>query len=249
MPVYFFSSGPLDDSANQSVIEPTSQVRRLMDTVGGRGHTTFGGRLAPDAKGMIASAIAKQGRAGDWRDLDRVRAWAHAVGAELDRLDRMEQRAPRPAAGAYLAPAPVRKRLHRLIGVLLLFTGTTALVGGIALIVWRHGAPWLPTSLLAHTPFSSFLVPGLLLVSGVAITNLVSAALELRRHRWGEVASIGAGVAITTWIATEMVLLRTVEWLQVVYLGVGAATLTLALWLWSQRRATLGRRKVPAPLA
>ena len=58
---------PLDDSATQHVIRTTAQPSRLTEPVNARGHITFGGRLAPDAKGFPASAMAKK-RAGDWRD-------------------------------------------------------------------------------------------------------------------------------------------------------------------------------------
>jgi menaquinone-dependent protoporphyrinogen oxidase len=79
-PVFFFSSGPLDDSATQEDIPPVEGVRALMEQVGARGHVTFGGRLSPDAKGFPASAMAKN-RAGDWRDPVQVRAWARSIAA------------------------------------------------------------------------------------------------------------------------------------------------------------------------
>jgi menaquinone-dependent protoporphyrinogen oxidase len=75
VPVWFFSSGPLDDSAARDVIEPTRQVETLMQRVGARGHETFGGRLEADAQGFPVAAMAKE-HAGDWRDPDRIRSWA-----------------------------------------------------------------------------------------------------------------------------------------------------------------------------
>jgi len=81
-PVYFFSSGPLDDSASHTDIPPVKGVKTAMQQIGVRGHATFGGRLAPDARGVPASAMAKK-RSGDWRDPAQVRDWAHAVAGEL----------------------------------------------------------------------------------------------------------------------------------------------------------------------
>ncbi|MGZ5380005.1 MAG: hypothetical protein ACXWD8_19055 [Mycobacterium sp.] len=72
LPVWLVSSGPLDESAEQSDIPATPQVRKLAAAVGARGHVTFGGRLAPDAMGFPASAMAKT-NAGDWRDPEHVR--------------------------------------------------------------------------------------------------------------------------------------------------------------------------------
>ena len=77
-PVFFFSSGPLDDSASKKDIPPVEGVQALMERVGARGHITFGGRLSPDAKGFPASAMAKN-RAGDWRDPAEVRTWVRSI--------------------------------------------------------------------------------------------------------------------------------------------------------------------------
>jgi menaquinone-dependent protoporphyrinogen oxidase len=82
VPVWFFSSGPLDDSADARVISPTLQVEVLMERVGAQGHVTFGGRLSPAAHGFPASAMAKT-RAGDWRNVERIRAWASDVARAL----------------------------------------------------------------------------------------------------------------------------------------------------------------------
>jgi len=82
VPVWFYSSGPLDDSASRAVIPPTRQVEILMERVGAQGHLTFGGRLAPDARGFPASAMAKK-RAGDWRAPDRIQAWANEIARAL----------------------------------------------------------------------------------------------------------------------------------------------------------------------
>jgi len=84
-PAYFFSSGPLDDSATQREIPPVGQVRALMRKVGARGHATFGGRLSPDARGFPASAMARK-LAGDYRDPRQIRDWATAIADELARV-------------------------------------------------------------------------------------------------------------------------------------------------------------------
>jgi menaquinone-dependent protoporphyrinogen oxidase len=82
VPTWFFSSGPLDESANDGHIPPTKQVQVLMERVGALGHVTFGGRLTADAKGFPASAMAKK-HAGDWRDRAQIQAWAADVARAL----------------------------------------------------------------------------------------------------------------------------------------------------------------------
>jgi menaquinone-dependent protoporphyrinogen oxidase len=87
LPVWLVSSGPLDDSAEQKDIPPTSQVAKLAERVHARGHVTFGGYLSQDAKGFPASAMAKT-KAGDWRDAAHVRRWVDTVVADLHPSDR-----------------------------------------------------------------------------------------------------------------------------------------------------------------
>jgi menaquinone-dependent protoporphyrinogen oxidase len=82
VPVWFFSSGPLDDSADRAEIPATNEVAVLAERVGARGHRTFGGRLEPSAKGFPASAMAKK-KSGDWRNPERIRAWAARLADEL----------------------------------------------------------------------------------------------------------------------------------------------------------------------
>jgi menaquinone-dependent protoporphyrinogen oxidase len=82
LPVWLVSSGPLDDSAEKHETPPTRQVRKLATRIGARGHATFGGRLAPDAKGFPATAMAKN-NAGDWRNEAHVRRWVDTVVHQL----------------------------------------------------------------------------------------------------------------------------------------------------------------------
>ncbi len=81
-PAWLFSSGPLDETAIESVIPPTKQVRGYMELIGARGHMTFGGKLDANVKGFPASAMAKE-MSGDFRDVAHIRQWADGVGSAL----------------------------------------------------------------------------------------------------------------------------------------------------------------------
>ncbi len=82
-PTWFFSSGPLDDSADGGFIGPTQQVARLMRRAGCTRHRTFGGRLPEDATGFPAAAMARD-NAGDWRNWDDIESWAGEIVASLE---------------------------------------------------------------------------------------------------------------------------------------------------------------------
>ncbi|MFZ3492976.1 hypothetical protein ACODT5_07045 [Streptomyces sp. 5.8] len=44
---------------------------------------TFGGSITDTTPGLLARILVRQGRAGDFRDPERIRAWARRIGAEL----------------------------------------------------------------------------------------------------------------------------------------------------------------------
>lgn len=83
-PVWLFSSGPLDRSAETAEIPPVPGVRRIAGRIGAREHMTFGGRLIEDAPGLIASRMSRR-LAGDHRDRGQVREWARGIAARLRR--------------------------------------------------------------------------------------------------------------------------------------------------------------------
>lgn len=85
-PVWSFSSGPLDASADTKDIPPTHGVAMLLGRMGARSHVTFGGRLTAEAKGFMAQSMVKQGKGGDFRNPDRVRDWARSVADEIKGL-------------------------------------------------------------------------------------------------------------------------------------------------------------------
>ncbi len=85
MPLWFFSSGPLDASASEKDIPPVPGVRRLMDRTDVVDHATFGGRLEEGAKGFVARMILRSGKGGDFRDVDAIERWSAQVARELTR--------------------------------------------------------------------------------------------------------------------------------------------------------------------
>ncbi len=82
IPVWLFSSGPLDRSADFDDIPMTPHVAEAVGGLPIRGHRTFGGRLVPDAPEVAAGIIATH-RTGDFRDFDAIRAWAGEIAAAL----------------------------------------------------------------------------------------------------------------------------------------------------------------------
>ena len=85
IPTWLFSSGPVGDgraTARPDRLPQPEEVAALAAEVGARA-TTFGGRVDPDEEGFDLAIMASAGLAGDWRDFDRIRAWARGIAAEV----------------------------------------------------------------------------------------------------------------------------------------------------------------------
>jgi menaquinone-dependent protoporphyrinogen oxidase len=85
-PAWLFSSGPLDHTADDTDLPPNHQAEAAMQLLPARGHVTFGGRLSAEAHGwlgFIARRMKREGDTGDFRNPERIRAWARGVAAEI----------------------------------------------------------------------------------------------------------------------------------------------------------------------
>ena len=83
LPLWLFSSGPLDASASERDIPPVPGVQKAITRLDARGHVTFGGCLEEGAKGWVARMILRNGKGGDFRDFDRIEQWARQIADEL----------------------------------------------------------------------------------------------------------------------------------------------------------------------
>lgn len=80
---WLFHSGPLGEDADEPQALPRA-VARLAEQLDAQDVVTFGGRLDEEhAVGWIARAMLRNGKGGDWRDLDGAAAWASAISDEI----------------------------------------------------------------------------------------------------------------------------------------------------------------------
>jgi hypothetical protein len=117
-----------------------------------------------------------------------------------------------------------------MAGDLCLATGITAMLGGLVLVASPDGAlVHMSTAALAHSPFPSFLVPGLVLLFVVGGSNARAGWLVLRDHPGANARAFVGGAALFGWIVAEMVMLRTVHLMHVAYFAIAVVTMTEAL--------------------
>ncbi|HEX6932732.1 MAG TPA: hypothetical protein VF162_11350 [Streptosporangiaceae bacterium] len=112
-----------------------------------------------------------------------------------------------------------------LLTGIALFLTAGAIFGGTQLVRDGFG---MPLSWLGHTPFTSWTLPGLALLIGVAVPQLTAALLIATAHRLALVASYLAGIALIAWIAIQLLVLQRYFFLQPVIVGFGVAEILLA---------------------
>lgn len=123
-------------------------------------------------------------------------------------------------------------KLIRAIAVLaLVFLGITALIGAIPLIIDPSGTILsMPLSLLEHSPFSDFLIPGvILLVAECMLSFLVLAMLLRKSSRYGWWVAL-QGCVLFGWITIQVMMIRLVVWAHYVYWAI-ALILVVCGWL------------------
>ena len=85
-PVWLFSSGPLDHTADTTDLPPNHQAEAAMQLLQARAHVTFGGRLTAEAHGwlgFLARRMERENHSGDFRNPQRIRAWARGIATEI----------------------------------------------------------------------------------------------------------------------------------------------------------------------
>ncbi len=132
------------------------------------------------------------------------------------------------------------ERIARVaIVVVAVFIALSAVAGGVGLI---GGSLAFPLDWLAGTPFTSYVIPALILAFVVGGSCLATAILMLRKHPLAVLVALGAGLIQVGWIAGEVILVGTRDglmmWLQITYFVAGAVVAPLAgSLLRSERRA------------
>jgi len=135
-------------------------------------------------------------------------------------------------------PGPVlRANLDRAAKVAIAFLvllGIGALAGGIALVARPDGsAMHFDVRLLAGSPFSDYLVPGLILGGFFGVGSLVAAGLGLRRSPMAPFLAFTIGCGQMAWIVIELAIIREFSFLQPTMFAIGLAIAAASIpWGW-----------------
>jgi len=123
--------------------------------------------------------------------------------------------------------------LRTLAVVLLFFNSVSAIFGGIGLIMDPMGEKLgMPVSFLDHSPFDSFLVPGIILLVMNGLLSLMFAFLVIRRAGCYPWLVILQGCILLGWLSVQILMIREYAWvLHTLYYGVGLGLIITGILL------------------
>lgn len=141
----------------------------------------------------------------------------------------------------------------RALIVLHVLLGVGAVISGGLLMAAPDGhLMQMPVSMLEHSPFANFLIPGAILFTLLGIYPLGVAYGLWKRPgwrwpdainpfkvlHWSWAGSLAAGVIVVIWIVVEVVMLRAFEFLHALYLVWGIVLVLLTLFPMVRRYST-----------
>ena len=131
----------------------------------------------------------------------------------------------------------------RLIAIIaLIFLGLSSFAGGIPLMIDPSGGTLkMPLSLLDHSPFHDFLIPGLILFLFNGVLSLVIAVPVIRKARSSGNWVVFQGCVIFGWITVEVILIRAVAWPHFVYWGIGVVLMACGWMLYRGAKSQMIR--------
>lgn len=136
------------------------------------------------------------------------------------------------------------KTARNILLFLLAFLGIGAVFGGGVLIISPDGKLFgMPLSLLENSPFSSFLIPGIILFTMLGLMPICTIFALIKKPKselaermnffpdmhWAWTSGIYVAFALIIWIQVEMTFLRAVHWSHSFYMFIGISIIFVAL--------------------
>jgi hypothetical protein len=128
------------------------------------------------------------------------------------------------------------KIVYRLLFILHAFVGLGAMGGGMMAILNPQAPGGMPTDALKNSPFSNYLIPGIILFTVIGLGNVISALVIYFRPRFhGYVSSIFSW-ALVIWIIVQCIMLNSVVYLHVIFFMIGLVEAVLAMIILFKQR-------------
>ena len=113
------------------------------------------------------------------------------------------------------------KKLYRVLLLLHFFVGLGAMAGGSMAILNPYNPGGITTDALKYSPFSDFLIPGIILFAVIGLGNIFSAITMLFKSKYQGYISSVFSWALVIWIIVQCIMLRAIVHLHVIFFIIG----------------------------
>ncbi|HKL78897.1 MAG TPA: hypothetical protein VJ888_00530 [Mobilitalea sp.] len=123
------------------------------------------------------------------------------------------------------------KLVNRVLFILHALTGVGAMGGGMMAILYPQGPAGMPADALKNSPFSDFLIPGIILFTVIGLGNVFSAIMIIVKSKYQGYISCVFGGALMIWLIVQCIILNAVVALHVIFFVIGFVQAMLGLIL------------------
>ena len=128
------------------------------------------------------------------------------------------------------------KKVYKILFAIHLFVGIGAIAGGLAAITNPNEPLGASVELLKNSPFSNYLIPGIILFTIIGLGNIFSALIfRLNFKLQGYISSIFS-FALVIWIIVQCIMLKSIVFLHVLYFGIGLIQVSLSISILFEKR-------------
>lgn len=119
--------------------------------------------------------------------------------------------------------------MKKILIFLHIFVGIGALYGGGVAVLNPVNPLGISVDVLQNSPFSNFLIPGIILFLVVGVGNILAAAFLVKKFNYNLYISHFMGLALVGWIVVQCIMMRTINILHMIYFAIGALVTVLSL--------------------
>lgn len=128
------------------------------------------------------------------------------------------------------------RKLYRSLFVLHLIVGMGAIAGGLAAILNPQEPLGMPVEALKNSPFTNFLIPGIILFTIIGLGNVIAALLNFYKSKYQGYISSVFSWALVIWIVVQCIMINSVHFLHITFFTIGVAEAVLSMIIVFERR-------------
>jgi hypothetical protein len=128
------------------------------------------------------------------------------------------------------------RRVYRILFGLHVFVGIGGMMGGLAAITNPEQPLGAPIEILKYSPFSNFLIPGILLFTIIGLGNVISAFMFHFKSKFQGYISSVFSWALVIWIIVQCIMLNSIVFLHGLFFTIGLIQAFLSMIILFEKR-------------